>query len=126
MVKENRVRFTGVRPPQEDDIGLLDFPVRTGSPSSPEYRRQPGDARGVSGAVAAVDIVAANDQSSEFLGDEIHLVGSLRAAEQAERPWSVRLHRHPEPCRGAIQRFFPGRWPQAALITYERLGESDV
>ena len=58
MVEEDRVRLARVRAPEEDEIGLLDLLVRARAAARSEYRRQTDDARGVSGAVAAVDVVA--------------------------------------------------------------------
>ena len=76
VVEEDRMRFTGVRAPQEDDIGLLDLLVRAGTAPRPEHCRQTDDAGSVSGAVAAVDVVRADGDPSELLRHEVHLVRS--------------------------------------------------
>jgi hypothetical protein len=38
----------------------------------------------------------------------------------------VLCHGYSESCSRTIQSLFPGRWPQAAMITYQRLCQSDV
>lgn len=73
-MKENRVRFARVRTPQDNEVRLLDLPVRTGAPSGPKNRRQPGDAWSVSGTVTTVDIVTAHDHTGKLLGQKIGLI----------------------------------------------------
>jgi len=84
MMEKDRMRLAGVRPPKEDNVGLFDFAVRTRSATRAENRRQTGDARGVSSAVATIDVVAADDRSDEFLCGEIQFVGRFGATEHAE------------------------------------------
>ena len=71
------MRFPCIRPPQDDDIGLLGLTVGARAPSRAKNCRQTGDARRVSRAVAAIDVIAAHDHTSELLRHEVHLVGSL-------------------------------------------------
>ncbi len=89
VMEKNRVRLARVRAPQKDHVRLFNFAVRTGAASRSEYRRQTGDAGGVSSAVAAIDVVAADHRAHELLRDVIQLVGGLRATEHAERPRPV-------------------------------------
>lgn len=67
MVKENRMRFPGVRSPEQDNVSVFDFAIRTGPPACSEYGRQTGDARGMSSPVAAIDVVRAYHAADEFL-----------------------------------------------------------
>ena len=85
VVEEDRVRLTGVRAPEEDDVRLLDLAVGGRAAARSEHRRQTDDARGVSGAVAGVDVVRAHDLTGELLGQEVHLVRGLGAREDPER-----------------------------------------
>src|SRR5258708_3019262 len=62
MMKEDRMRLPGIAPPEEDDIRLLDLLIRGRPAAHSEDRRQTDDAGGVSGPVAAVDVVAADDR----------------------------------------------------------------
>ena len=78
------MRLAGVRPPEDDEIRVLDLLVGAGAAARSEDRRQTDDAGSVSGAVAAVDVVAAHDLPGELLCDEVHLVRGLRAAEHAD------------------------------------------
>ncbi len=52
VVEEDRMGFARVRAPQDDQVRVLDLPIAAGAATSSEYRRQTGDARSVSGAVA--------------------------------------------------------------------------
>jgi hypothetical protein len=87
VVEENRVRFAGVRAPQDNQIGLLNLAIRTCAASCPKHCRQPGDAGGVSRAVTTVDVIAPNGGTSELLRHEVRLVARLRATKQPERLW---------------------------------------
>ena len=77
MVEEDGVRLAGVRPPQQNEVRVLDFLVRARPPACAKYRRQTDDARGVSGPVAAVDVVGPNGGAQDFLREIVHLVGGL-------------------------------------------------
>jgi len=76
-MKEDGVGFARIRAPQENEIGLFDLPVGTGSASSTENCRQTGDTRCVSSAVTTVNVIAADDQSSKLLSHEVRLVSGL-------------------------------------------------
>ena len=60
-MEEDRMGFPRVRSPQQNNVGVFNFLIRTCSAARSEYRRQTDDAGGVSGAVAAVDVVRAED-----------------------------------------------------------------
>ena len=108
VVEPDRVRRARVRSPQEDDVRLLDFAVGVRASTRAEHRRQTDDARGVSRPVAAVDVVGAEGDAGELLRQEVHLVGGLRAAEDAERVRTTRLDVAAEPLGGAVERVVPG------------------
>jgi len=76
-MEEDRMRFSRVRPPKNDQVGFLNLLIRVRASAGSENRRQTGDAWSVSGPVAAIDVVAAHDGSSELLGEVIQLVGRL-------------------------------------------------
>jgi hypothetical protein len=58
MMEENRMRLSGIRAPQENDIRFFNFEIRTRSAACAKNRRQTGDARRMSSAVAGIDVVA--------------------------------------------------------------------
>src|SRR2546428_9270815 len=91
MVEEDGVRLPRVRPPQDDQIRLLDLLVGARPAPCSEHRRQTDDTWSVSSPVTAVDVVAAEHLAHELLSDEVHLVGGLRAAEQADPVAAVSL-----------------------------------
>ena len=66
MVEEDRMRLPRVRPPQHDEVGLLDLLVRAGTATGTEHGRQTDDGGRVSGAVAAIDVVGPKDLTSEL------------------------------------------------------------
>jgi hypothetical protein len=118
------MRFARVRSPQQDDVGVFNFRVRTGAATRSEYRRQTDDAGGVSSSVAAVDVVTAHHYPSEFLGQKIHLVGRLRATEKPKAPWTVLLHGAAKAESRTLERFVPGSGTQLAVFPDHRRGES--
>src|SRR5215831_11871059 len=89
MMEKNRMRLAGIRTPKENDVRLFDFAIRTGSAARPENRRQTDDARGVSSAVATINVVRANHRANEFLRDVVQLVGGLGTTEHTKRPRPV-------------------------------------
>lgn len=86
VMKEDRVRLARIRPPEYDYVGPLELLIRARAAARSENRRQTDDARRVSSAVAAVDVVAADHAARELLSDIVHFVRRLRAAEHSERP----------------------------------------
>src|SRR5919198_1087927 len=123
VVEEDRMRLPRVRPPQDDEVGALDLLVRAGPAPRSEHRRQTDDRGSVSGAVAAVDAVRAEDLTSELLRDEVHLVRGLRAAEDADPPAGVPLDGDLQSRGGPVEGLVPGRGPQSAVRAHHRLGE---
>ena len=81
--------FPSVRSPQQDHFGIFNFAIRAGPSTRPEYRRQTGDARGMSSPVAAVNVVAAHDAANEFLGGVVQFISSFGATEHAKVLWIV-------------------------------------
>jgi hypothetical protein len=118
MVKEDRVGFARIRTPQDYQVGVLDFPIRTRAPACPENCRQTGDARRVSRAVTTVNVIAADDDTGEFLRHEIHLVRCLGAAKQTERPWTAPSDSGAETLGRTAEGLFPCRRPQLTLLTH--------
>jgi hypothetical protein len=90
-MKKDRMRLSRIRTPKDDQVGLGDLLIRARAAARSEYRRQTGDAGSVSGAVAAVDIIAPHDSARELLREKIQFVGRLGAAEQAESVRSARF-----------------------------------
>ena len=88
VVEVDRVRLAGVRSPQEDEVRLLDLAVRARPAPRSEHRRQTDDAGGVSGAVAAVDVVRAEDRPGRTSG---------RGSSPRSSPSSRRRGRTPPP-----------------------------
>src|SRR5438445_13347780 len=84
MVEKDRVRLTRVRAPQHNQLRVRNLAIRTGAAAQPEDCRQTDDTGGVSSAVAAIDIIAADDAADEHLPRVIQLVGGLGATEHAE------------------------------------------
>src|SRR6476660_6650267 len=60
MVEKDGMRFPGVRTPKDDEVCLLNFLIGTCATAHSEDCRQTDDTRGMSSAVAAVDVVAAH------------------------------------------------------------------
>src|SRR5436190_14719104 len=85
MMKPDRMRLTGVRAPEEDEVGMLRFLVRARRASSPQDCRQTDDARSVSGSIAAVDVVVPEYRPRELRRQEVDLVCRLRAAKDSGR-----------------------------------------
>ena len=84
VMEIDRVRVAGVRAPQDDQVGVLDFLVGTSPSPGSECCRQTGDARSVSSAVAAVDVIASDYAPNKLLRRKVQLICRLRATEHAE------------------------------------------
>jgi hypothetical protein len=100
-----------VRPPEHDQVRILELKIGTGAATPTKNRRQTDDARGVSSAVATVDVVRAHDHPGKFLGQEIQLIRGLRATEHAESLRAVFLHRMPKADSDTVKGFFPACGP---------------
>src|SRR5262249_34530822 len=123
VVEEDGVGLAGIRAPQHDEIAVLDLLVRAGPASRSEYRRQTDDRGSVSGAVAAVDVVGAEDLPDELLRQEVHLVRCLRTAERPDAPPGVALGGDPEARSRAVERLVPGRRPELAALANQGRSE---
>ena len=107
MVKKNGMGFARIRSPQDYEVGLFDFAVRTGSATCSEDRRQTGDAGGVSSPIAAVNIVRPHHAANEFLGCIIQFIRGLGAAEHADIPRITLVDGLAKRRSNAVHRFIP-------------------
>ena len=119
-MKEDRVRLPRIGSPQQNDVRLFNLTVRAGAPARPEYRRQTGDAGGVSSTVATVDMVAADHRSHELLRRIIQLVGGFRATEHPERIGSVFRELNLEILCDVIKGLIPTRRTMATVFADKR------
>ena len=117
MVEKDGVRLTRIRAPQYDQLGFRNLAVRAGATAQPEDCRQTDDTGGVSSAVAAIDIVAADDGTDELLRRVIQLVGSLGATEHAERLRAVPLDLSAKALGDRVERLIPGCGMKRAVGT---------
>ena len=105
VLEHDRMRLAGVRAPEHEHVRLLQLLVGRGAASGTEHGRQPGDRRGVSGPVAAVDVVRADHGAHELLRRVVQLVRGLRAREHADGvgpvggPWRARARASPRRAR---------------------------
>ncbi len=126
MVEEDRVRFASVRTPQDDQIGLFQLAIGTRAASRSKDRRQTDDAGSVSGTIAAINIVATDDQASKLLCHEVHLVRRLRATEHPHRRPAVRVDDLLETGRRPVQRLIPARWSERSVFTHHGSSQASV
>jgi len=125
VVEEDRVRIARVRAPEDDQVRTLaQLLVGTRPATCTEHRRQTDDARGVSGAVTAVDVVGAESDPAELLSCEVQLVRGLGATEDPSQ-FSL-MGSAAEAGGGSVERLVPGRGPQLSVVTNERLGQPRV
>jgi hypothetical protein len=125
-MEEDRMRLARIRTPENDEIGLLNFPIRARAASRAKNRRQTDDARGVSGAVAAIDVVTADDAAGELLREIVHFVGCLGATEQAEASRTMFRSGRAETRRSAVERFIPVSGPEDAVVANQWRSEPRV
>jgi hypothetical protein len=123
-MEENRVSFPCIRAPKQDKIRVFDFLIRTGSTACSEYRRQTGDARGMSSPIAAVDVVRSHDAANEFLCRVIELVGCFGTAKHSKVPWIPLFDRLAERRRDSAHGFIPGRRMMRTVLAYQRFGQA--
>src|SRR5712675_1764074 len=124
MMEEDRVRLTRVRAPQHDQLGFRNLAVRTGTAAQPEDCRQTDDTGGVSSAVAAIDIVAADDGADEFLSDVVQFVSCLGATEHAECFRATLGDLSAKALSDGVERLVPGGGLKRAVGTDHRLSEA--
>jgi len=122
MMEEDWVRFPRVGTPNNDEIGLLDLPVGASTPTCSKHCRQTDDGWSVSGAVAAIDVIAAHHESGKLLGDVIRFVGRLGATEQ---PKGIALVQA-QPGGGLLNRLLEAGRPESAIFSHKRLFETGV
>jgi hypothetical protein len=116
VMKKNRMGLAGVRAPQKNYIRLFNFAVGAGAPSRTEYRRQTGDAGGVSSAVAAIDVVAADHCANEFLRGVIQFIGRFRATEHSKRARPAQSDFGTDAFGDAIESLFPCRGTMLSIF----------
>lgn len=123
VVEEDRMRFAGVRAPQDQQIRFLDFFIRRSATARIERCRQTDDARSVSSAVARVDVALTQHGTHELLSEEVHLVRGLRTAEHPERARRVLCSSTGESRGREIKRFVPPGGAQRTALAYQGLGQ---
>ena len=123
-MEPDRVRLTGVRSPEEDEVTLLGFLVRAGRTARAQDGRQTDDRGSVSGPVAAIDVVVAEDLPGEFRRQEVDLVGRLRAAEDSGRRVTLSGQVATKSFRGTVEGFVPTGGAEQAVVTDQRLGQA--
>ena len=116
VVEKDGVGIAGVGAPEDDQVGVFRLAIRAGAASRPEDRRQTDDARGVSRAVAAVDVIAPQHRPRELLGKKIYLIGGFGAAEETEPAAPVPLDRGLEPFGRTVERLLPRGVPQPSIL----------
>ncbi len=126
MMKKDRVRFPGVRSPQQDHVSAFNFAIRACPATCSEYRRQTGDARGVSSPVAAIDIVRAHHAADEFLRRVVQFVSGLGATEHAKVPRIVFLDGFAERCSDAVHGFIPRSGTMRTVLAHQWLGQTGL
>jgi hypothetical protein len=124
MVKENRVRLSRIRSPQQDHVRIFGFTIGTCAPARSEYRRQTGDAWGVSSSVAAIDVVRPHHGADKLLRRIVQLIGGLGAAEHAEVARIVPVNGSAERRGHAVHGFIPRGWAMPAVFTDQRLSKA--
>ena len=127
VVEEDRMRLPGVRAPQEDDVRLLDLPVRRRPAARSEHRRQTDDARRVSGAVTASRCCSCPSPGART---------SARGSSSRSSPSSTRRSRTTStrrprararsPAAARVERLVPGRGPELAAVADERRGQATL
>jgi hypothetical protein len=126
MMEPDGVRGARVRSPEEHDVRVLDLAVGARASTRAEYRRQTDDARRVSCPVATVDVVGAERDTGELLREEVHLVGGLRAAEDAERVGPAGIDVAAEPVRSGVERVLPRGRTQDAADADQGFGQARI
>jgi hypothetical protein len=123
-MEEDRMGVASVGPPDDDEVRLFDLLVGTRSSSQAKDRRQTDDARGMSGAVTAIDVVASHDHARKLLGEEVEFIRGLRTAKDSKSLRAVVFNGPAETLRRAVKRFLPGGWTKTVLIPDERCRQS--
>ena len=123
-MEKNRMRLTGIRAPEQDDISLFSFTIRAGSATRSKNRRQTGDAGGVSSSVTAINVVRSHYRANKLLRCIVQLVRGLGTAEHSEIPRIIFCNRSLEGSSNPVQRFVPRGRTMAAVFADQRLGKA--
>jgi hypothetical protein len=118
--------LASVRAPKKNYIRLFNFAVGAGTPAGTEYRRQTGDAGGVSSTVAAIDVVAADYGAHKFLRGVIQLIGGLRATEHSKCLRPAQSDFAAKSFGDAIERLLPCCGAMLSILANQRSGEPIV
>ncbi len=106
---EDRVALRGVRPEEEDHLGLLLYlahrPRGRAGGQGALHRAHRG---GVAETGAVINVVGAEPRAEELLEDVVLLVGALGALEDRERAAAMRVVEPAQLLGGEIERFLPG------------------
>jgi hypothetical protein len=86
---DDRVALERVGADHEDGAGLLDVVEAVGGGARPQHRLERLGARRVADPRATVDVVCAEDDPRELLGEIVLLVRGARGAEDADRLWPM-------------------------------------
>src|SRR5579863_47751 len=124
MVEEDRVRVASVRSPKQDHICVFNFRIRACSSPCSEYRRQTGDAGGVSSTITAINVVGTHDAANEFLRRIVQFVGGLGATEHAEVPGIIFIDGLAERGRNPVHGFIPGSRTVCTVLTDQGLSQA--
>jgi hypothetical protein len=120
------MRFPRIRSPQQDYAGVFNLTVRTRPAARSEYRRQTGDAGGVSSPVTAINIVRAHDRANKFLRRVVQFVGGLGATEHAKVPRIVLRDRLVERRSDPVHGLIPGSGTMGTVLAHQRLGQTSL
>src|SRR5690242_19316964 len=116
MMEPDRMGLTGVRSPQENEVAMLRFLIRAGRAARSQDGRQTDDRGSVSGPVAAIDVVVAENLPGELRRQEVDLVGRLRVAEDSRGLATMGRQRPAESLGGTVECFIPGSGPKNAVV----------
>jgi hypothetical protein len=120
MMEENRMRLPGVRAPKENYIRFLNFAIRTRSAARAENRRQTGDARRMSSAVAGIDVVATDYGADEFLRGIVQLIGRFGTTKHSKSARTAQRDLTLDPRGDHIESLVPGCRAMLAILSNQR------
>ena len=122
-MKEDRMRFTRVRTPHDDEVGGFNFFIGNGAAASTKYCRQTDDRGSVSRSITGVDIVRPHHFAGKPLRSVVHLICRLRAAEHAKGRLAFVLNSS-EASGDFLERLVPRCGDQFVVDTNERSSKS--
>src|SRR5215831_16324567 len=115
------MRLSRIRSPQQDHIRIFGFTIGTCTAARSEYRRQTGDAGGVSSSVATIDVVRSHHGTNKLLRWIVQLIGGLGAAEHAEVARIMPVNRSAERRGHTVHGFIPRGNAVPAVFTDQGL-----